>query len=109
MAAAASAGTAGSTPRASGRWLRLRCAASRHGDASAMGRCYVLIDRGLLLLVVFAAGSYAPLLSQASCLLSVQTCSRARARVMRSVFAMNDAIDSHSIKYGCIKISKLLS
>ena len=43
-----------------------------------MGRCYVLIDRGLLLLVVFSAGSYAPLLSQASCLLSVQTCSRAR-------------------------------
>jgi hypothetical protein len=39
-----------------------------------MGRCYVLIDRGLLLVVVFAAGSYAPLLlSQASCLLSVQT------------------------------------
>jgi hypothetical protein len=74
MAAAASAGTAGSTPRAGGRWLRLRCAASRHGDASAMGRCYVLIDRGLLLLVVFAAGSYAPLLSHASCLLSVQTC-----------------------------------
>ena len=28
-----------------------------------MGRCYVLIDRGLLLVVVFAAGSYAPLLS----------------------------------------------
>ena len=40
-----------------------------------MGRCYVLIDRGLLLLVVFAAGSYAPLLlSQASCL-SVCACS----------------------------------
>jgi hypothetical protein len=30
-----------------------------------MGRCYVLIDRGLLVVVVFAAGSYAPLLSQA--------------------------------------------
>jgi hypothetical protein len=44
-----------------------------------MGRCYVLIDRGLLLLVVFAAGSYAPLLSQASCLLS-----RSRPAVARA-------------------------